>query len=262
MCLAEALLRIPDAATRDALIRDKIGARRLASHLGRSRRCSSTPPPGACCSPASWSPTHSERLGGLGAALTQLIARGGEPLIRKGVDAGDAPDGRAVRHRRDHREALANAREREAEGFRYSYDMLGEAAMTAPMPRATLAAYRGDPRHRPRRRRPRHRRGPGISVKLSALHPRYSRAQRDACAGRAVPRLRDWRCWRAATTSAQHRCRGGRPARAVARPARAAVRRARARRLERLGFVVQAYQKRAPFVIDWLIDLARRGSGG
>ena len=55
MCLAEALLRIPDAATRDALIRDKIGERRLAlASRRRARRCSSTPRPGGCCSPAGW----------------------------------------------------------------------------------------------------------------------------------------------------------------------------------------------------------------
>jgi hypothetical protein len=55
MCLAEALLRIPDKATRDALIRDKISNGNWQSHIGRSPRCSSTPPPGACCLPANWS---------------------------------------------------------------------------------------------------------------------------------------------------------------------------------------------------------------
>ena len=84
MCLAEALLRIPDSATRDALIRDKIGAGNWAAHLGQS--------PSLFVNAAAWGllltgklvATHSET--GLSSALARLIRQGGEPLIRKGVD--------------------------------------------------------------------------------------------------------------------------------------------------------------------------------
>ena len=79
MCLAEALLRIPDRATRDALIRDKISQGRLAkSRSATPRRCLSTPPPGGFWSPASWSPPTARS--GSRAALARLIARGGEPV--------------------------------------------------------------------------------------------------------------------------------------------------------------------------------------
>ena len=180
MCLAEALLRIPDDATRDALIRDKIGGGDWRAHLGHS--------PSLFVNAATWglvltgrlTATSSER--GLSAALTRLIARGGEPLIRTGVDHRHAPDGRAVRRRPDHRRGARRTAARwKQQGFRHSYDMLGEAAVTARRPSAIMQAYRaGDPRHRPA---PPQRRGiyegPGISIKLSALHPRYSRAQRE-----------------------------------------------------------------------------------
>jgi RHH-type proline utilization regulon transcriptional repressor/proline dehydrogenase/delta 1-pyrroline-5-carboxylate dehydrogenase len=78
-------------------------------------------------------------------------------------------------------EALANAREREARGYRFSFDMLGEAAMTDADARRYLAAYeQAIPRHRRGRGGAGVYDGPGISIKLSALHPRYTRAQRDA----------------------------------------------------------------------------------
>ena len=84
MCLAEALLRIPDTATRDALIRDKIGGGDWAAHLGHS--------PSMFVNAATWGLVITGRLtatgseAGLGAALTRLIARAGEPVIRRGVD--------------------------------------------------------------------------------------------------------------------------------------------------------------------------------
>ena len=73
MCLAEALLRIPDKATRDALIRDKISNGQWDSHLGKAPRCSSTPPPGACCITGKLVATHSESS--LGSSLSRLIGR-------------------------------------------------------------------------------------------------------------------------------------------------------------------------------------------
>src|SRR5271166_857354 len=83
MCLAEALLRIPDRATRDALIRDKISAGQWAAHLGHS--------PSVFVNAATWGLLLTGRLtatsseASLGAALTRLIGRGGEPLVRAGV---------------------------------------------------------------------------------------------------------------------------------------------------------------------------------
>src|SRR5208337_1367674 len=109
-----------------------------------------------------------------------LIARGGEPIIRKGVDLAMRIMGEQFVTGQDIAEALANSRRLEAKGFRYSYDMLGEAATTA----ADAARYTSDYEQaihaigRAAAGRGLYD-GPGISVKLSALHPRYSRLQQE-----------------------------------------------------------------------------------
>ncbi|TBR24628.1 MAG: trifunctional transcriptional regulator/proline dehydrogenase/L-glutamate gamma-semialdehyde dehydrogenase, partial [Reyranella sp.] len=129
MCLAEALLRIPDDETRDALIRDKIGGGDWRAHLGQS--------PSLFVNAATWglmltgrlTATSSEKS--LSAALTRLVARGGEPLIRGGVNIAMRLMGEQFVAGQTIEEALVNGRRFEAGGFRYSYDMLGEAAITA-----------------------------------------------------------------------------------------------------------------------------------
>jgi RHH-type proline utilization regulon transcriptional repressor/proline dehydrogenase/delta 1-pyrroline-5-carboxylate dehydrogenase len=139
MCLAEALLRIPDAATRDALIRDKIAPGNWQQHLGQS--------PSLFVNAASWGllltgklvATHSE--GGLTATLRRVVARGGEPLIRKGVDMAMGVMGEQFVTGETIAQALANSREREAQGFCYSYDMLGEAALTQADAQRYFEAY-------------------------------------------------------------------------------------------------------------------------
>ena len=264
MCLAEALLRIPDAATRDALIRDKIAQRRLAARTSASS-------PSLFVNAATWGllltgklvATHSEA--GLSAALTRAGRQRRRAADPQGRRHGDAHDGRAVRHRRDDRARRWPTRaQREAEGFRYSYDMLGEAALTgARRGRATCAAYEArDPRDR---QAPRpgaaSTTGPGISIKLSALHPRYGRAQRERVMAELYPRAAArWPLLaQQLRHRPEHRRRGGRPARAVARPARAAVLRAGAGRLERHRLRGPGLPEALP-VRDRLssIDLARR----
>ncbi len=258
MCLAEALLRIPDRATRDALIRDKISKGDWKSHIGNA--------PSMFVNAATWGLMITGRLvttnseTGLSSALTRLIGRGGEPLIRKGVDMAMRLMGEQFVTGETISEALANSRKFEARGFRYSYDMLGEAATTEADAQRYYASYeqaihaigkaaggRGIYE------------GPGISIKLSALHPRYSRAQQDRVMSELLPRVR-----------------------ALAVLARGYdiglnIDAEEADRLEisldllealcfdpdlagwnGIGFVVQGYQKRCPFVIDYLIDLARR----
>ncbi|MCJ2020982.1 trifunctional transcriptional regulator/proline dehydrogenase/L-glutamate gamma-semialdehyde dehydrogenase [Methylobacterium sp. E-065] len=258
MCLAEALLRIPDAATRDALIRDKIAPGDWAAHLGHS--------PSPFVNAATWGLLVTGRLvatrdeAGLSAALTRLIARGGEPLIRGGVDLAVRMMGEQFVTGRSIAEALRNATTMEAKGFTYSYDMLGEAAVTAGDAARYLGAY--DDAIRAIGAASDGRgvlRGPGISIKLSALHPRYVRSQRERVLTELVPRVQG-----------------------LARLAKGFdiglnIDAEEADRLDLsldilerlaldpelagwdgLGFVVQAYGKRCPFVIDVLIDLARR----
>ena len=128
MCLAEALLRIPDNATRDALIRDKISRGDWHAHLGNS--------PSMFVNAAVWglmltgklTSTSSEKS--LGSSLTRLIGKGGEPLIRQGVHRAMKLMGEQFVTGQTISEALANSRSLEKAGFRYSYDMLGEAAIT------------------------------------------------------------------------------------------------------------------------------------
>ena len=260
MCLAEALLRIPDNATRDALIRDKISRGDWHSHLGNS--------PSMFVNAAVWglmltgklTATSSEKS--LATSLTRLIGKGGEPLIRQGVHRAMKLMGEQFVTGQTISEALANSRALEKAGFRYSYDMLGEAATTEQDAERYLAAYEqaihaiGKASHG----RGIHE-GPGISVKLSALHPRYSRAQRDRVMGELLPRL-----LKLTLLARQYDIGLNIDAEEADRlelsldlleslcfdPA--------LRGWNGIGFVVQAYQKRCPYVIDYLIDLARRSN--
>jgi RHH-type proline utilization regulon transcriptional repressor/proline dehydrogenase/delta 1-pyrroline-5-carboxylate dehydrogenase len=258
MCLAEALLRIPDSATRDALIRDKIGGGDWRSHIGHS--------PSLFVNAATWGLVVTGKLTGttsestLSNALIRLVARGGEPLIRKGVDLAMRMMGEQFVMGQTIGDALARARAMEAKGFRYSYDMLGEAATTAADASRYLAAYETAIHAIGTASRQRGiYEGPGISIKLSALHPRYCRAQRDRVFAELLPRLK-------MLTLLARRYDIGLNIDAE-----------EADRLDLsldlleavcfapefegwngIGFVVQAYQKRAPFALDFIIDLARR----
>ena len=180
MCLAEALLRIPDRATADRLIRDKVGGGDWQKHLGSSS---------LFVNAATWGPLVTSKLVAtssadtLSSALTRLIARGGEPVIRGAMDLAMRLLGRQFVLGETIAQALSRSHDAEARGYRHSYDMLGEAALTAGDAERYNASYvtaihaigresgvRGvyD--------------GPGISVKLSALHPRYAaRASASAC---------------------------------------------------------------------------------
>jgi RHH-type transcriptional regulator, proline utilization regulon repressor / proline dehydrogenase / delta 1-pyrroline-5-carboxylate dehydrogenase len=258
MCLAEALLRIPDSATRDALIADKIGGGEWRAHIGQS--------PSPFVNAATWGLLVTGRLvgtfdeTGLGSALTKLIARGGAPIIRASVDTAMRVMGEQFVCGQTIDAALHAARKHEAQGFRYSYDMLGEAAATAEDAARYLASYanalhaigaasagRGIYE------------GPGLSIKLSALHPRYQRAQRRRVMEELLPRVRDLVV--------------------LARQYDVGIN-IDAEESERLdlsldllealcgdpglagwngvGFVVQAYQKRSLAVLAFIIDLARR----
>ncbi len=258
MCLAEALLRIPDTATRDALIRDKIADGDWKSHIGGGRSL--------FVNAATWGLVVTGKLTGtvndrsLSAALTRLIARCGEPVIRRGVDMAMRMMGEQFVTGETIDEALSRSRSLEQKGFRYSYDMLGEAATTA----ADAARYYRDYENaihaigKASAGRGIYE-GPGISIKLSALHPRYARAQAERVMDELLPKVK-------ALALLSKRYDIGLNIDAE-----------EADRLELsldlleslctdpdlsgwngMGFVVQAYGKRCPFVLDFIIDLARR----
>lgn len=258
MCLAEALLRIPDTATRDALIRDKIATGDWRAHLGGGRSL--------FVNAATWGLvvtgklTTTVREGGLASALTRLIARCGEPVIRHGVDMAMRLMGEQFVTGQTIDEALERARRMEAKGFRYSYDMLGEAATTAADARRYYKDYENAIHAIGKASAGRGiQDGPGISIKLSALHPRYSRAQAERVMGELLPRVK------ALALLAKRYDIG------LNIDAEEADRLELSLDLleelcldpelggwEGIGFVVQAYGKRCPYVIDYVIDLARR----
>ncbi|HVM79126.1 MAG TPA: bifunctional proline dehydrogenase/L-glutamate gamma-semialdehyde dehydrogenase PutA [Stellaceae bacterium] len=259
MCLAEALLRIPDAETVDRLIRDKLANADWSQHLGHSDSL--------FVNASTWALMLTGRLmraddaeRDLGGVLRRLVARSGEPVIRQAVTAAMRILGRQFVMGRTISEALERARTPERQGYRHSYDMLGEAARTAADARryfesyeAAISALGAEVRGRDVAD------APGISVKLSALHPRYEEAQRERALRELTPAL---------LTLAQHAKRQGIGFTLDAEES------------ERLdlsldlietlsldpslagwngfGLAVQAYQKRALALVDWLDALARR----
>ena len=183
MCLAEALLRIPDAATADDLIDDKIAHGDWARHLGQSGSL--------LVNASTWGLLLTGRVIGLkdpgsGAAglIGRLVARTGEPVIRRAMRQAMRIMGDQFVLGRNIAEALTRAGKLEADGYRYSYDMLGEAARTAEDAERYAKRYLdaltaiGDAVVKPRGH------GiealmsrPGLSIKLSAIHPRFEAAQ-------------------------------------------------------------------------------------
>lgn len=258
MCLAEALLRIPDAATRDALIGDKIGPGHWQAHLGHS--------PSLFVNAATWGLVITGRLvrapnpTGLAAALRRVVAASGAPVVRKAVDMAMRLMGAQFVAGQTMAEALAHAQPWEQKGFCYSYDMLGEAALTEADAAAYFAAYAQaiDAIGQAAKGRGIYD-GPGISIKLSALYPRYCRSQREAVMAHLYPRLL------ALAVQARQGDIG------LNIDAEEADRldlsldllerlcfEPPLRQWDGLGFVVQAYQKRAPLVLDALVDVAQR----
>ncbi len=260
MCLAEALLRIPDSATRDALIRDKLSPGDWRAHVGQS--------PSLFVNAATWGLVLTGRLvtttseQGLSAALTRLIARSGEPIIRAGVDVAMRLMGEQFVTGRTIEEALSNSRDREARGFTFSYDMLGEAATTAEDAARYLDEYERAVHAIGRASRGRGiYEGAGISIKLSALHPRYQRIKRARVLSELLPRVK------ALAVLAKSYDIGFNIDAEEADRLDLSLDILEALSLDPdlkgwngLGFVIQAYGKRCSPVVDWLIDLARRSS--
>src|SRR6218665_4036007 len=258
MCLAEALLRIPDRATRAALIRDKISRGQWDAHLGQS--------PSLFVNAATWGLLITGRLvamhseDSLGAALGRLIAKGGEPLIHNGVDMAMRMLGEQFVCGETIDAPLHQARALQARGFRHSFDMLGEPALTAADARRYYALYEQAIHAIGKASNGRGiYEGPGISIKLSALHPRYGRAQWGRVMDELYPLVlrlgmlaRDYDIGLNIDAEEADRLELSLDLleRLCGEPALAGW--------NGIGFVVQAYQKRCPFVIDWLIALARR----
>ncbi|AQH02329.1 pyrroline-5-carboxylate dehydrogenase [Burkholderia sp. KK1] len=188
MCLAEAMLRIPDTETRNQLIRDKIVDADWRAHLGKS--------PSLFVNATAWGLLVTGKLlkqpdeNALAEALTRVVRKGGEAVVRGGVAYAMRMLGKQFVTGQTIEEAIGVAKGRESNGYRYSYDMLGEAALTDEDAQAYFESYRHaieaigkDAKGQGPID------GPGVSVKISGLHPRYELAQRERVLAEMYPRL-------------------------------------------------------------------------
>jgi RHH-type proline utilization regulon transcriptional repressor/proline dehydrogenase/delta 1-pyrroline-5-carboxylate dehydrogenase len=262
MCLAESLLRVPDATTVDKLIRDKIGSGDWGSHLNRSNSL--------FINASTWALMLSGRVVTLDEAANwdfagiwkRLITRSGEPVVRQGVIFAMRILGRQFVLGRTIGEALRNARADREKGYRFSFDMLGEAAYTIHDAQRYYDAYRnaldGIAADQPDTSASIFER-PSISVKLSALHPRYEWIKHARMMSELLPALvalakqaRDSNI--AFTIDAEESERLD-----IMLDLFEAIGEAEALRgWDGLGLAVQGYSKRGLPVIDWICDLARR----
>ncbi|HYJ51852.1 MAG TPA: L-glutamate gamma-semialdehyde dehydrogenase, partial [Allosphingosinicella sp.] len=175
LSLAEAFLRVPDPETADALIADKLGEGDWRSHKGKSNS--------KLVNSATWGLVIGRALTGesdTASALRKLIARTGEPFVRTGVGAAMRMMGEIFVMGRTISEAIERMKKRENKGFTASFDMLGEAARTFPDAERYFKSYE-DAIHAIHAVGAAAKEGHSISVKLSALHPRYEVAQYDRC---------------------------------------------------------------------------------
>ncbi|AXY40983.1 bifunctional proline dehydrogenase/L-glutamate gamma-semialdehyde dehydrogenase PutA [Halomonas sp. JS92-SW72] len=185
MCLAEALLRVPDAETIDDLIHDKIEPSDWGAHLGKSSS--------SMVNASTWALMLTGKVldddpKGPVRALRGLVRRMGEPVVRTAVGQSMKILGRQFVLGQTIEEGMKNARELEKQGYTYSYDMLGEAARTDEDARRYHAAYAKAITAIAKQAKGDVRGSPGISVKLSALHPRYEYTHRDTVMTELLPR--------------------------------------------------------------------------
>jgi RHH-type proline utilization regulon transcriptional repressor/proline dehydrogenase/delta 1-pyrroline-5-carboxylate dehydrogenase len=260
MCLAEALLRVPDPETADRLIRDKIGGADWQRHVGASDSLFVNASTWALMLTGRLVRLEEARPADLAAFLGRLAAKSSEPVIRQAMVQAMRIMGRQFVMGETIAAALARARDGEARGYRHSYDMLGEAARTAADAARYLDSYAAAVAAVGREAGGRGPvEGPGISVKLSALHPRYEMAEKARVTAELVPRL--LRLAKQAKEAGIGLCVDAEEADRLELQLDAVERLSSDASLagwDGLGLALQAYQKRAFFVVDWLAELARR----
>jgi len=257
MCLAEALLRVPDTETVDALIHDKIVPADWGKHLGQSSS--------SLVNASTWALmltgkviADDEAAPGLVASLRGAIKRLGEPVIRTAVNQAIRELGNQFVLGQTIKEAIGKASE--SPEYTFSYDMLGEAARTeADAKRYHLAYSRAISTLGDNCKFATVAENPGISIKLSALHPRYEFAQREDVMVDLVARTRSL-AMLAQSANMGFNIDAEEADRldlsldvieaVLAEPSLAGW--------EGFGIVVQAYSKRAPWLLDTLYDMAER----
>ncbi|MFA3791620.1 bifunctional proline dehydrogenase/L-glutamate gamma-semialdehyde dehydrogenase PutA [Aliiglaciecola sp. SL4] len=257
MCLAEALLRVPDKKSQDALIRDKLSKGAWSTHLGTSDSI--------FVNASSWgllltgnmvSYTDHRKRNSIG-LLKKTLGKMGEPVIRKAMNIAMKVMGKQFVMGENINDALERADEKEQQGYVYSYDMLGEGARTAKDAEEYFNAYK-EAIHAigkaANKKGP--KRSPGISVKLSAIHPRYEFTNREEVLD-VIPKLLKQLCMLCKeydiglTVDAEEADRLDISLDIIEK----VFSDPDLGNWSGFGLAVQAYQKRSLYVIDWLRDL-------
>jgi RHH-type proline utilization regulon transcriptional repressor/proline dehydrogenase/delta 1-pyrroline-5-carboxylate dehydrogenase len=263
MCLAEALLRVPDKHTQDALIRDKISQGQWSSHLGGSDSLFVNASSWGLLITGSMVDYADKRKQDSFGLLKKTIGRLGEPVIRKSMNYAMKIMGKQFVMGETITAATERAASKEQQGYVYSYDMLGEGARTmvdaerylkayqdaiVTIGNAAVASGKNDPR-----------KVPGISVKLSAIHPRYEFTHKERVMAEIVPKLKAL-CLQAKhyniglTVDAEESERLDISLDII----EAVFSDSELAGWDGFGIALQAYQKRAIFVVDWLRELTVR----
>ena len=260
MCLAEALLRIPDAETADELIADKLSGPDWAEKLGDSRSTFVNAATFSLLLTGKVLEEANDKSDSWRAALGRAVGRLGEPVIRTAVSQAMKILGRQFVFGRTIDEALERAAPEQARGWSHSFDMLGEAAKTHADAARYAKAYGDALDTIAATAKGGFRKAPGISVKLSALHPRYEWSHAEEAKGAILPVLRDLALKAARadvhfTIDAEEADRLELSMDLI--EALAADDALFANGWGGFGLAIQAYSKRALPLVDWTVELAR-----
>lgn len=256
MCVAESLLRIPDKKTVQKLIRDKIGSVNWEKHVGKKEHLFVNAATWGLMLTGKVMDEQHQDAKPFSVALNNVLKRGGIAIVYRAMRmlSKQFVMGRTIR------DAIKRASKEERRGYRYSYDMLGEGARTEADAQAYFEAYQSAIQAIAQASSGKGPiKGPGISIKLTALHPRYEVAQMDRIKSELIPRVKTL------VTMAQAANIG------------LTIDAEEAERLdislmvfeslfkdpsltgwEGFGLAVQAYQKRALGVLEWLIALSEK----
>ncbi|EPJ44199.1 MAG: proline dehydrogenase [Osedax symbiont Rs1] len=262
MCLAEALLRVPDSYTIDALIEDKITSGNWYSHLGSSNS--------SLVNSSTWALLFTGKViapvqganqeKNIANSIRSLVKKLGEPVVRVAVAQAMKELGSQFVLGRDIAEACKRAKKFEKQGYSYSYDMLGEAARTEKDALRYLASYSQAISELSKSCNEQDiRKNPGISVKLSALYSRYEYPQKEQVLQQLVPRT---------LLLAQQAKADNMGFNIDAEEAdrldlsldviEAVLSSPTLKNWDGFGVVVQAFGPRASFILDWLYALAKK----
>ena len=260
MCLAEALLRIPDARTADELIHDKLSGPDWSEKMGESHSPFVNAATFSLLLTGKVLDGANDRSANWKAALGRAVGRLGEPVIRTAVGQAMKILGGQFVFGRTIDEALARAAPERKRGLSHSFDMLGEAARTTADAERYAEAYRGALRRIARETRGGVVGSPGISVKLSALYPRYDHLRGDEAKAHILPILRE--LCDIASAADIHLTIDAEEADRLELQMDILEELVRDDRFFNngwtgLGMALQAYAKRALPVAEWLVDLAR-----